>query len=272
MVKKMSLFHRIKVCALLASVVALMFTACGLDTFYYLDSPLYATSPVTTDNEDPVKDFFSCRTNEESSTGDNYLYFSSSSDFRFLGTEIYYKIYNNLSTMRSVESSVSSMISSTSSYSSAADYLIESKGYKTLKTSSGSVFPLVKAGSSPDNRYVYIRLSNYGSGEDYKSAICIGNYVIDRYDPSASLNVDGVEVFPRRNSNSAYGFSFSTTDEANPVPSRDDSDVTYSETTTEEGVWYVDMYAVSVGRDASYTLSYSQPYLMGAVKIVVSGS
>ena len=268
----MSLCPEIKVCAFLVLFFASLVTGCGLDTFYYLDSPRFATSPCRVDSDDYITDFFSCQTNEESSTGDNYLYFDSSSEFRFLGTEIYYKIYNNLSQMLSVESSVSSMISSTTSYSSAADYLIETKGYKPLKLSSGSISPLIGAGSSPNNRYVYIRLTDYGDMAEYKSAICVGESLITQYSSSTSLKVGGVEVYPRRNSNSAYGFKFSTTDDSNPVPSEGDSDVEYSSTTTESGVWYVDMYAISVGLDTSYTLSYSQPYLMGATKISVSGS
>ncbi len=272
MIKKIGLCPEIKVCSFLILVFALILSACGLDTFYYLDSPLFSTSPVTTDNEELVKNFFSCRTNEESSSGNNHLYFDSSSDFRFLGTEIYYKIYNNKNTMLSVESTVDNMISSTTSYSSAADYLIETKGYKSLKISSGSTpFPLVKATSSPNNRHVYIRLNNSDNG-DFRSAICIGESPMTCYVGGTSLSVGGVEVAPRRNSNSAHGFDFSTSDEANPVPSDGDSDVEYSSSATESGVWFVDMYAVSVGRDATYTNSYSQPYRMGAIKITVSGS
>ncbi len=250
---------------------SLFFTvSCGLDNFYYLDSPFSDGHSVSYTNSDAVQDYFSCVTNEEAGTGGNNVFFGSASDFTFLGTEIYYKIYNNYNKMISVESSVSSMVTSSSSYTAAAEYLLHTAGYKPLALSYGSISPLIKAGSSPQNKYVYIRLSPYGTDVPYQAGICVSTTRLTEYDPDSALKFNGHPVYPRRYG-SSFGFNFSSSDvSSNPVPSQDDSDVTYSSTESSSGTWYVDMYAITVGRDTSYSLSYSHPYLMGSVAITVA--
>ncbi|MBQ4025563.1 MAG: hypothetical protein II611_09265, partial [Treponema sp.] len=59
-------------------------------------------------------------------------------------------------------------------------------------------------------------------------------------------------------------------DDNNPLPKSSDEDVNYSGYSSESGVWYVDMYAVSVGRDVSYATSYSKVLFLGSVKILES--
>ena len=244
----------------------LLLEACGLDTFYYLDPPITDghTSYYTT--EDGIYRYFSFVTNEESSLGDNDQYFSSSSELVFLGTEVYYKIYNNYSTMVSAENAIDSLNSSSSNYAAAAESLIESRGYKPLKFSSGSFIPLVEAGSSPNNRHVYIRLNDYGTEVDYSKGICISSQPMDRYSPADALMHNGQPVMPRRYINSNYGFNFGQ-DDNNPLPKNGDADVNYSSSSSDSGTWYVDMYAVSVGRDTSYSTSYSKVLFLGSVKI-----
>ena len=244
----------------------LLLESCGLDSFYYLDPPVTDghTSYYTT--EDGIYRYFSFVTNEESSLGDNDQYFSSSSELVFLGTEVYYKIYNNYSTMVSAENAIDSLNSSSSNYAAAAENLIESRGYKPLKFSSGSFIPLVEAGSSPDNRHVYIRLNDYGTEVDYSKGICISNHPMDKYSPADALMHNGQPVMPSRNINSSYGFNFGQ-DDNNPLPKNGDADVTYSGSSSESGSWYVDMYAVSIGRDTSYSTSYSKVLFLGSVKI-----
>ena len=240
------------------------FSSCGLDNYYYLDPPRSDGHQIQYGDSDESKHYFSCITTEESGSGTNSDYFSSSSDFVFLGTGIYYKIYNNYSAMQSVESSVNSMISSSdNTYTSASEYLIYTKGYKELKISRGVRDPLIGRGSSPEDRYVNIRLTDYG---DFPAGIWISSDGNDVMNDSNALKVDGISVRPMR-SGSTYGFEFSATDSNNPVPKSGDDDVEISATASVEGEWYVDMYAVSVGRDSSYTESYSQPFFMGSVAI-----
>lgn len=253
---------------LVAFVFLLLLEACGLDTFYYLDPPITDGHTSYYDTES-IRRYFSFVTNEESSLGDNDQYFSSSSELVFLGTEVYYKIYNNHSTMLSVENAIDSLNSSSSNYAAAAESLIESRGYKPLKFSSGSFVPLVEAGSSPNNRHVYIRLSDLSKSNtvvDFQQGICISNQPMTKYDPSKALMHNGQPVMPRRYINSNYGFNFGQ-DDNNPLPRNGDADVNYSGSASESGSWYVDMYAVSVGRDTSYSTSYSKVLFLGAVKI-----
>ncbi|MBQ4237185.1 MAG: hypothetical protein II716_10165 [Treponema sp.] len=241
------------------SVIPLL-ASCGLDTFYYLDPPMSDGHHADLNSTDESQNYFSCRTNEESSTGSNSEYFGSA-DLLFLGTEIYYRIYTNSSTMASVESSVSSMINATN-YSSAAEYLISTKKYKPLGITHGSISPLIKAGSSPQNRYVYIRLTD--DGADFPiGAICVSDSILRGPSADKELTFGGELVYPCR-SVELRGFNFGKP--GVPLPQSGDDDVEYG-SGPEDGKWYVDMYAVSVGRDSSYALSYSQPHLMGAVLI-----
>ena len=247
----------------------LLLESCGLDTFYYLDPPITDGNTPYYNTEDGVKKYFCFITNEDSSLGDNDQYFSSSSELVFLGTEVYYKIYNNYSTMLSAENAIDSLNSSSSNYAAAAENLIESRGYKPLKFSSGSFVPLVEAGSSPNNRHVYIRLSDLSKSNtevDFQQGICISNQKMDKYYPANALMHNGQPVMPRRYINSNYGFNFGQ-DDNNPLPKNGDADVTYSSSSSESGSWYVDMYAVSIGRDTSYSTSYSKVLFLGAVKI-----
>lgn len=237
---------------------AIFICACGLDTFYYVDSPVYDGHLASYSSSDTLFDYFSCRTTEESPSENQYMF--GSSECIFLGTEIYYRIYNNVSTMLSAESSIESMASDSASASSSASYLIDTKGYKPLKLSRGAIFPLIKAGSSPQNKFVYIKLTD-------SEPICISTYgAMNIYTPGNELEIDGQPVYPRRYIDSSKGFSFGLYDD-NPVPLQTDEDVTWSDTATEDGVWYVDMYAVSIARDVNYTMQYSRPYLMGSVSI-----
>ena len=117
------------------SFVAILYifavSGCGLDNYYYLDMPR-SDGHTATVSDDILQNYFSFQTNEESSTGNNSDYFNSSSYFIFLGTEVYYKIYSSQSAMTSVENSVSSMISNTSTYTSASDYLISRRATRLL--------------------------------------------------------------------------------------------------------------------------------------------
>ncbi len=232
--------------------------SCGLDTFYYLEPPFddgHTTKYSADANGDRANYYFSFLTNE---TGDNASL--EDSDFTFLGTEVYYKIYNNYSTMTSVQSAVDSLNSS-SDVSAAATNLINTRGYKTLLLSPKTLTPLVaKTGK---NRYVYIRLNSTDTEE---SIACYGSSAMRSYDSSdTSITVLGK---PLRNiaTGSDCGFDFNSDDDENPVPKSGDEDVNYS-STSNSGVWYVDMWAVSIGRDSSYSSSYSKLLHLGSITI-----
>lgn len=238
---------------------------CGLDNFYYLDEPLQINEPYYS-GSDPLTRYFSFQTNESAATSEvNASYLNASSSFIFSGTEVYYKIYNNYSTMLSVQKNVDSYTSDSTTASSAAYYLIEREKYVQLNTSSGNISPLVHV--TGENKYCYIRLMDYGNNIAYQNVICIGSQQFSYYDPNNAISNT---YYPRRSIDSKYGFNFNSDDENNPLPVQGDEDFNYSSTASESGVWYVDMYAISAGRDESFSWSYSSPLRLGSITIYES--
>lgn len=218
---------------------ALLSIGCGLETLYYLNPPKSGHDIFYT-NDDRQQDYFYFI------TGDNSE--ASAGEFNFEGTEIYYKIFNNDSTMKTFISDLDSLQSS-SDISAAANSIINSKKYVPLISSTQRETPLVKS----DNAVVEIRLNKYNDSN-----------------PNC-IKINGVTSFnPRRNGNFGsriYGFEFSKDDTNNPIPKQGDEDVEWSSSTTEPGVWYVDLWAFSSGRDVSFTPSYSKALHLGCIKI-----
>lgn len=249
----------------LLSVCLFVFNSCGLDVVYYLQAPQTAHNIPTASTEYDNRYFEFTTNNSQGNIAD---------DFDFLGTAVYYKIYNNSSTMANNISTLSSL-SSSANESAAATKLIDGFKYKPLGTSNGTKDPLIAAESY--NQRVYIRLSNYQenvSGE-YKAVIKVRR------------NSDGAEWeeigIPLRTGN-RYTFDFGRDEDKvldslaankvkNAVPAEDDSssigDVTYSSTfsDSDKKLWYVDMYAVAVGQDNSFTPYYSNILHLGSVTI-----
>lgn len=220
-------------------LLALLFLSCGLETLYYLNPPKSGHDIYYT-NEDRQQDYFYFI------TGDNSE--ASEGEFNFEGTEIYYKIFNNDSTLKSAISGLDALQSS-SDISATANSIINSKKYRPLISDSQRTTPLV----SGNNVTVEIRLNKYNDSNPN----CIKENGITRH-------------FPRRNigsGNRAYGFEFSKDDTNNPLPKQGDEDVEWSSSATEVGVWYVDLWAFSYGRDVSFTPSYSKALHLGCIKI-----
>ena len=251
--------------------------SCGLDSFYVLEPPDDYGNRPTYNSSDYTKKFFSFRTEEK---GTNDVYLSSSSEFKFSGTEIYYKIFKGYSIMHDVESRINEVNNSTY-YTQAAERLISTYKYQQLKFSSGSFIPLVKA--TGNNQYVYIRLTDYNN-EDFRQGICIGNIGVEKFNESMALkDGSGNLVLPRRNygGNESLTFNFGGDDKDHDwVPHiknfdgwTEETDIDVFDNSTEnsedENAWYVSMYAVSVGRDTTFTDSYSLLLHLGEVKIMV---
>ena len=165
--------------------------------------------------------------------------------------------------MVSAQSSIDSLNSS-SDVSAAATNIINSRNYKTLLFSSYSQTPLIP--EKNDDRYVYIRLNSIKGSSEYSAVACYGTSAMESYVAGSS----GITLIgkPLRNvsSGSRYGFDFKKTDNGNPLPVSSDEDVNWS-SSSEDGVWYVDMWAVSVGRDSSYSPSYSKLLHLGSISI-----
>ncbi|MFA6936740.1 MAG: hypothetical protein WCQ67_00755 [Treponema sp.] len=234
--------------------------SCGLDTYPYLYAPSIVHQS-DYNSSDYLSNYFSFYTADSKNNGLTAV--------TFKGTEVYYKIFNNYSTMTTYQGAINTLIND-DDFTSAAEKIIETQGYKTIKLSTGSITPLIKQDNGND-RYVYIRLTDYNDG-DLKAGICLNNTdPMSVYDEAYALTYNGTVVYPRRNISSKYytfNFGGDNTD-TDVVPKEGDDDVCYSETASEEGTWYVSMYVLSVGIDTSTWIKYySKPILLGSVSIV----
>ncbi|NLC93974.1 MAG: hypothetical protein GX677_11110 [Treponema sp.] len=224
-------------------------SSCGLDTLLVLYVP---TSKQNDPNVESLwdKKYFDFWTSD--TTNQNTI----SSEYTFLGTNIFYKIYNNTTTMNSEISTIST-ISNSTNYQNAIEKLTNVKssggyGYKQLKASGSSATPIVPASLLKINQRVYIRLTDYNSSSEYSSRFTIDDSSIGQ---------------PRRDNGKNFNFGRSVSDSNAQIPSSSDSDVEYSSTFTAANKWYVVLYAVSVARDSTYTNQYSNVINLGAVMI-----
>ena len=238
--------------ALLLTGCLLCFSGCGLDEFFVLDAPVNVFHYSYYDSAYDSR-YIEFSTNENSSQMKSYL--SASSAFKFKGTAVYYKIYNDYSTMTSRINNLSSLSSSTNS-TTAATTMIDSYGYKQLGCSEGTKTPLIEATGS-DQR-VMIRLANYQErvNDAFKAAIKVNKTLTGT---------------PRREGNRhTFDFGRTASDDGNAVPLTGDSDVEASSSASSPGIWYVDLYAVAVGQDVSFATSYSNILHLGSIPIDAS--
>lgn len=237
-------------------------TGCGLETYPYLDEPIWRKSEATYSSTDFALNYFAFSTNVS----------PNNKDYNVKGVEVYYKIFNSLSRMNSLQSTISSQ----NSTGNAANTLINSQNYKPLKISNGSYTPLIKAKNDDgtfQEKFVYIRLTDKNQ-DAFKAAICVttdGNH-LTMNDDDYALKYNGQKVYPRRNIDQSYTFNFGGDNpETDKVPQKDDEDVEWSDSHSEEdeeGRWYVDMYAVCVGVDTTtWTSFYSDVLHLGSVSI-----
>lgn len=243
-----------------------LFPGCGLETYYVVEGPAqrYSNPTVTSSGEasEYLESYFSFQTNDEDNADDG--------DFKYMGTAVYYKIYNNYSTMNSHISAVSSLSSSTN-YSSAFPKL-QSYGYQELgvdkekltedEDKKKSYSPLIEKGSK--NRKIVIRLTNYkepSNAKDLKEWEYRAKILIDAEATSPE------ELYPMRLDNTkSFDFGRKNSSGDYDKPKSGEDDVNYG-TASKEDVYYVTLYAVAVGRDNTFTNYYSNVLYLGSVAI-----
>lgn len=239
--------------------------SCGMDAVYYLYAPTstYNVPTITSANySNPSANYETAYCSFKTQQASNAQYTSEDSPYQFLGTAIYYRIYNNYETMNSDISAISTKISSTNE-ADAATYIMETKKYQPLRASGTSNDPLIPANKTDTNDTVYIRLTNYQSEEMFSARILVG----DGCESGSGGTNYGV---PLRNVTENYNFDFGRkqgSENKKVIPQSGDADVTISSTAKASGVWYVALYAIGVGRDESFTTSYSNALHLGAVAI-----
>lgn len=221
------------------------FSACGLDTFYYLDPPISIDFIDETESlsNDPSKQFVSFAT--ASSNADN-------ADI-FQGSSVYYKIYNSPDQLFNNKKSIENI---NKEYTNQGMELLISWGYQPLTTDKVDTVNLVAAGGSQE---VTIRLWNQTlDGEGYKYP--------------ARIQVGGNDIgIPVRSVNDNF-FSFNSSvdgDSPYSLPMEGQEDVRFS-TGAGTSTWYVALYAVSTGMSPSLTPVYSQVVYLGSLAIVPS--
>ncbi|MBQ1629186.1 MAG: hypothetical protein II098_08535 [Treponema sp.] len=246
----------------------LFLNSCGMDAVYYLYAPTatYSVPTITSANYlNPGANYETAYFSFKTQQTQNSKYTETESSFQFLGTAIYYRIYNNYETMNSDISAISGKISSTNE-ASAASYIVETLKYQQLKASGTNNVPLIPVNSTNTNDTVYIRLTNYQSEPMFRARIIVGQGC-----ETGTVATGCVELgTPLRTGSEGYNFDFGRKQGAENkkiIPQSGDSDVTISSTAKASGVWYVALYAIGVGQDESMTAQYSNALHLGAVAI-----
>lgn len=234
-----------------AACCLFVYTSCGLEVVVVVDEPTVTYNEPLYSNTDYSTYYCDFLTNETSSNnkelGDS-----------FIGTEVYYKIYNSSSTLVSERSSILA-VNTSSNGSSAATKMIETYTYQPLGSSpqnSGSVF-VPQAGK---NQRVYFRIVDNGEGEDLEADIRIDKASENRI-PYRYSNDKSFDFFDNDDSDD--------TDKVDVEPESGDLDYKYSSTSSEIDEYYIQFFAVSVAYDtSSLTRSYSLVLNLGSIPVI----
>lgn len=226
-------------------------TSCGLDTYIVMKDPAVTANVPEYDNIQFQENYFEFTTKEYEYPG-----------LKFLGTEIYYKIYNNYIDLETERSKLRDMASDEETAPNSATTLID-KGkceYKKLKATGYNEEPLIPAAESVHDQHVYIRLTDYQSLEEFASKITIDGQ-----------NIGGSDVVTKPiRTDKNYTFNFGRKGNEDKEPLQDDEDVKKNSEYTKENTYYVCMFAVALGVDATYTPHYSNITYLGTVPIDAS--
>lgn len=214
-------------------------SGCGLDTFYVIYAPTITYNIPQCDSIQYESLYFSFLTEDPEP--------SVYQGIKFLGNEVFYKIYKSKDRMNNVVEDLQSIASKEDSTTSAADKMIETYSYKALRYSNNTkanIFAPAKGSSTK----IEIRLSDY-------------------FDYNADIKFDGKSLYgiPVRNIPSNTPFTFSKLQDTEK-PASDDADVDNSGS-GNDSEWYVAMFAVAVAQDATYVPMYSNILYLGSVKI-----
>lgn len=209
------------------------FFSCGLPVFYVIYTPVNAVIP-TISSQGRVFTF---------QTSDNQ---NKSNDI-YLGTDVYYKIYNNKVVC---DADIDAINKVNTEFSRSGFTKLEGLGYAKLKAS-----PPLHSNSdilfdkNANSYTVTIRLFTEGVDESYKAGFIS--------QPNVFSNMNSIPF--RETTNSTFDFE-------NSPPGRNDLDYTYTENSEDEN-YFVAAYAVAVGRDGSFQSHYSSLLFLGVINI-----
>ena len=227
---------------LFAGCLILFNLSCGLDTFYVVDGPTNTLHQPDLDNIDYSSYYF-----------DFYTVDKEYDSIKFHGNDVYYKIYKSSSRLKTEAEDLQALSRRDDSNNSAADKLIQQYKFQPLRAA-GYDDKAVLIPATGSNQRVNIRLSDYQ-----------GLYL-------AQITVDGENIYdspsrviPVRNLPDRPTFNLTAAN----TPKSDDADVNTSGTASSDGEWYVSMFAVAVGQDATYSPVYSNILYLGSVRLQV---
>ena len=232
---------RVIISSLLTGCLILFNLSCGLDTFYVIDSPSNTVHQPDCSSIDYSENYFEFYTVDRDYDA-----------IKFLGTDVYYKIYKTSSVLESQVNDLIAASNRENSSSEAASKLIQSYNYQPLR-GAGYDGVSVLLPTTGSNERVYIRLSDYS----------------DLYQAQITINGDNIydspnRVIPVRNLPSKPSFNFGSIS-ADLRPNSSDADVNSSGSGTD--FWYVSMFAVAIGQDYTYSPIYSNILYLGSVRI-----
>ena len=224
----------------------------------------------------------------------------SNGEFQYLGTGIYYKIYNNTSSLESQRSSIVAL-NTTSNGSSAATRMIQTLGFQQLGTKPNmSWSPFIPSSAAGSHR-IRFRLKNISSAvtpaswsvetvalisknynaSQYCGVSASGGETSYTYDSATDTWSGGITlatqypssfVIPYRYDNErSFDFFDDNDDDDNKYdvePVNGDADYYYNSSSSASDTYYVQFFAVALGRDTSdYSMSYSLVLDLGSVPI-----
>lgn len=231
-------------------VACLFFFTCGIPVYYVIEPPVAEHIPTYLTDVPEGRYFgFTCP----------YSVSSENSDFSLLGTAVYYRIYDSQLAM---ESDISTINSRNAEYSENGFLKMIELNYNQLLSNPANT-PIVRKINS--SRTINLWLRNEGEGV-YQAGI---------YDYTNNNTKISVPIRSGVNSSSSDnpGFQFTT----NNHPRIGDSDTKFtminSTNPSEEDYpneWYVNLYAVSIGREANLSQHYSSLLHLGNLKITYS--
>ena len=227
--------------------VGIFVFSCGMEVVYSISEPMVTYNNPLYSSSDPLTWYFSFKTAAE----------SDNSDLSFNGTDVYYRIYNNYSSLNSQRNAILS-VNSESNGNAAATRMIDTYKFQQLGTSTQNDKAVFFEGHN--NSRVILRLKNYQNGISSTSAgyeelmknrytlnACVGYYA-----NSEASGYTYESYIPYRNSAvGAKSFDFFDYDSDNTDGTRDvepvsgDSDYEYSSTFSESDCYYVQLFAVS---------------------------
>ena len=237
-----------------AGCLILFNVSCGLDVFYDIAAP-YCNGELYYDNIDESEKYFLFTTAEPKNKEDsNYI------GITFLGTEVYYKIYNSTSKLNSDVSSINSYISNSTSANLSVDRLTSiTYNYQPLRSFNDTGANILIE-NKYSNRKIKIRLSSYH--DEYLAGI-------DRLNDNGEvIESFGIPVRNLPNGNPNFNFREQKGTDLLPVGGDNaDPDYAYTNTTEEIKQYYVALFAVAKGIDQNKIPQYSPATYLGSVTI-----